>query len=68
MNYLLSGIIDEKTRIPIKWGEGSILEELLKRGYKIIKEDEIITYPESIIYILEEPKEKELYELIEKLD
>ena len=69
MNYLFSGIIDEKTRIPIKWGEGSILEELLKKGYKIIGEDyttieKITGCQECEIYILQKSKNKELYELM----
>ncbi len=69
MNYLLSGIIDQTHRVPIKWGEGRVLEDLLNKGYKIIEKDyttikKLTGCQECEIYILQEPKKKELYELM----
>ena len=81
MNYLFSAIISETERVPIKWGEGSILEDLLKKGFKIVKryEDRVelepyiedegeARYADCEVYILRDTNSFEEYELIEYLE
>ena len=78
MNYILSGIVNERERVPFRWGEGDILDELLKEGYEIVEkyetqletiediEDDDLLFADCIIYVLR--KDSKLYELITCLD